>query len=109
MITARVGIQRHTFFSLHFGDEFHILLNRPYAINIDIIKYKIGERAPNISVGPVRINTDTMTVTFNGTKIVDDTWIATEYSSEGNIIQLKCSKDEVYSILYSFCHLFGRE
>ena len=107
--TSRVGIQRHNFFSLHFGDEFHILLNKPSAINIDILKYKIRELSPRISIGSVHINLNNMTVSFSGTRIIDDIWIATEYCNEGNIIELKCSKEEVYSILESFCHMFGRE
>jgi hypothetical protein len=106
--TARVGIQRHNFYSLHFGDDFHILLNKTAAINIDILKYKIKELCPHIRIGIININLNEMTVSFSGTKIIDNIWIATEYCSEGNIINLKCSKEEVYSILESFCHMFEK-
>ena len=92
--TAKIGVHRHSFFSLYFGPDCELLID-------GIDRYVVGDTSP------VEFNFDTCEATFSGMELSPGRWIVGGSAVNRLTVKLTATADEIRYVLAVAKHMFG--
>jgi hypothetical protein len=101
------AINRHVFFSMHFSNSIEVILTNTNEIDFENLKNQLEQKNPIIKVcNTVTINLNTMLLYVKGYKLSNTKWITLQETQENNMIELDCTKKDVYDCVYYLYHMY---
>ncbi len=104
------AINRHVFFSMHFSNNIEVILSNTNNIDFNNLRNQLENKVSIIKIcDTITINLNTMLLYVKGHKLSNTKWITLHETQENNMIELDCTKKDVYDCVYYLYHMYSNE
>lgn len=104
--TAKIGLHRHSIFSLYFGVDCEIMIDRIGEIDFAKLRAEMASGADIITAGKMTVDLKYRVITFPGILLSPGRWIAGG-TGEAASVSVPATREEILYILWVMVHMFG--
>jgi hypothetical protein len=111
--TAKIGLHRQTVFSLYFGPNCEIMIDRIGEIDFARLRADIAAGSDIITAGTMTVDLKYRVVTFPGILLSPGRWMAGGVAdaalAEAASVSVPATREEILYVLWVMVHMFGGE